>query len=119
MSAVADNARTRRPAALPVWAIATIAAGFGLFYAYAVWNALEFLISQASGPLGLNGAGWTLLLVAVVFPALAFGGAFALGWRRRAGELALILLTGLVIVAVFWMNVLAYAALNGASLLGG
>ena len=107
-----------RRSALPVWLIATIAGFFGLFYAYAVWNAVAFLISQATGPLGLNGGGWALLLTAIAFPIVVFALAFAIGWKRRAGAFALIMLAGLGIVAVFWMNVIAYAAVYGASLLG-
>jgi len=109
---------TERRSALPVWLIATIAGFFGLFYAYAVWNAVAFLISQATGPLGLNGGGWALLLTAIAFPIVVFALAFAIGWKRRAGAFALIMLAGLGIVAVFWMNVIAYAAVYGASLLG-
>ena len=108
-----------RRTALPVWLIATIAGFFGLFYAYAVWNAVAFLVSQATGPLGLNGGGWALLLTAIAFPVVVFALAFAIGWKRRAGAFALIMLSGLGIVAVFWMNVIAYAAVYGASLLGG
>lgn len=110
---------TARPSALPVWLIATIAGFFGLFYAYAVWNAVAFLISQATGPLGLNGGGWALLLTAIAFPIVVFALSFAIGWKRRAGAFALIMLSGLGVVAVFWMNVIAYAAVYGASLLGG
>jgi hypothetical protein len=102
----------------PTWIVVAISALFGLFYAYALWNAVAFLVSQASGPLGLNGYGWFVLLLAVVFPVLAFGLAFAVGWRRVAWEFALILFAGLCVVAVFWMNVIAYAAVYGASLLG-
>lgn len=102
----------------PVWLTVTIAGLFGLFYAYAVWNALAFLISQASGPLGLNGLGWFVLLLPVIFPFLAFGGAFALGYRRPAHHLLLALLAGLAVVAVFWLDIVAYAAVAGASLLG-
>jgi len=109
---------TERRSALPVWLIAPIAGFFGLFYAYAVWNAVAFLISQATGPLGLNGGGWALLLTAIAFPIVVFALAFAIGWKRRAGAFALIMLAGLGIVAVFWMNVIAYAAVYGASLLG-
>lgn len=107
-----------RKTALPTWLVATIAGGFGLFYAYAVWNALAFLIDQANGPLGLNGAGWALLLAGVVFPIAAFAVAFALGSRRKAGPFALVLLAGLGLVAVFWLDIVAYAAVYGASLLG-
>jgi len=103
---------------MPVWLTATIAGAFGLFYAYAVWNAVDFLIVQATGPRGLNGLGWAVLLFAVVFPILAFAGAFALGLRRRAGDLALLLLAGLGLVAVFWLNVISYASSSGAALVG-
>ncbi|WP_246533987.1 bacitracin resistance protein [Microbacterium flavescens] len=103
---------------MPTWVVVAIAVVFGLFYAYAVWNALGFLIAQASGPLGLNGYGWFVLLLAVVFPLAAFGIAFALSWRRTAWQFALVLFTGLCLVAVFWLNVVAYAAVYGASLLG-
>lgn len=109
---------TTGPGRTPTWLVVGISVLFGLFYAYALWNALAFLISQASGPLGLNGYGWFVLLLAVVFPLLAFGVAFAIGWRRVAWEFALVLLVGLCVVAVFWMNVIAYAAVYGASLLG-
>ncbi|KQR91221.1 MULTISPECIES: hypothetical protein [Microbacterium] len=112
------DAAPRRRAALPVWLVATVSAFFGLFYAYAVWAAVGFLISQASGPLGLNGYGWFVLILAVVFPAIAFAIAFAIGWRRRLLPFAAILLTGLGVTAVFWVNVLGYAAAYGAQLLG-
>lgn len=108
-----------RPRPRPGWKIASIAGVFGLFYAYALWNAVAFLVSQATGPLGLNGAGWALLLSAVAFPAIVFALALSLGWRRRSAAFALLMLAGLGVVAVFWMNVLAYAAVYGASLLGG
>jgi hypothetical protein len=107
-----------RTALMPVWLIATIAGLFGLFYAYGVWNALAFLIAQAGGPLGLSGYGWFVLLFAVVFPILVFAAAFALGWKRRAGEFVLVLLAGLALTEVFWLNVIAYATVYGASLLG-
>ena len=61
----------------------------------------------------LNGGGWALLLTAAAFPIIVFALAFATGWKRRAGAFALIMLSGLGIVAVFWMNVLAYAAVYG------
>lgn len=101
-----------------IWVLVAISVLFGVFYAYALWNALAFLVEQASGPLGLNGYGWFVLLLAVVFPLAAFAIAFALGWRRRAWQFALVLFAGLCVVAVFWLNVIAYAAVYGASLLG-
>lgn len=108
---------TARP--MPTWVAATIAGAFGLFYAYAVWNAVAYLIAQASGTFGLNGLGWTVLLLAVAFPIIVFAAALALGLRRPAGQFALMLLAGLGLVAVFWLNVLAYSVAGGASLIGG
>jgi hypothetical protein len=107
-----------RPKPAPTWLVVTISVLFGLFYAYAMWNALAFLVEQASGPLGLNAYGWFVLVLAVLFPLIAFGIAFAIGWRRRAWEFALVLLAGLCLVSVFWLDVVAYAAVYGASLLG-
>ena len=120
MSARPDEASVRpaRGTLMPTWIIVAISALFGLFYAYAVWNAVDFLVSQATGALSLNGYGWFVLLLAVVFPLLAFGAAFAIAWRRPWWQFALTLLTGLAVVSVFWLNVIAYSAAYGASMLG-
>lgn len=104
------------PRRMPTWLASTVAGLFGLFYAYAVWNAVGFLISRASI---LNGLGWGLLIFACVFPTLVFGAGLAIGLRRRAGAFALILLTGLGVVAVFWLNVLAYSFVSGSALVTG
>ncbi len=100
------------------WPVAVIAGAFGLFYAYAVWNAVALLIAQAGGQLGLNALGWGLLLFTAAFPLLVFAGAFALGARRGAGRFALLLLAGLALVAVFWLDVVAYALSSGTALVG-
>ena len=118
MAEAVDAAPQRRRTALPVWLIVVISGLFGLFYAYAVWTAVSFLVQQATGVEGLTGYGWFVLLLPVVFPMLVFGGAFALGWRRRVLPLALLLLTGLALTAVFWLDVLAYAS-TSTSLYGG
>lgn len=97
-----DGARTS-----PRWPVGLVLGLGGLFYAYAVWNAVSHLITMAQG--GLNGGGWVVLSFGVVFPAIVFTFAYLIGRRRRAGELALVLLAGLGIVAVFWMSLLAYS----------
>lgn len=102
----------------PTWITVVISGFFGLFYAYAVWNAIDFLVTQASGPLGLNAYGWFVLLLAVIFPLVVFGVAFALGSRRSWWQFALVLLAGLGLVAVFWLDIVAYSAAYGAALLG-
>ena len=86
----------------------------GLFYAYAVWNAVAYLVTVAQ--YGLNAYGWFVLIFSVVFPILVFVAAYALGRRRSVIEFAVGLLAGLALVAVFWMNVVALSALNFGSL---
>lgn len=95
-----DSTRTS-----PRWITGLVLGLAGLFYAYAVWNAIAHLIRMAQG--GLTAGGWITLLFGVVFPAIVFVFASAIGRRRRAGELALALLAGLGIVAVFWLCVLS------------
>lgn len=102
-----------RTPSMPTWLAATIAGAFGLFYAYAVWNAVAFLVSRAGI---LNPLGWALLLFACVFPILVFAGSLGIGLRRKAWELAAILLVGLALAAVFWLNVLAYSYTGGNAL---
>jgi len=106
----------------PTWLVATISGLIGLFYAYAVWNALGNLIETVGflgdNDLSLNALGWFVWLFAAVFPILVWAGAFAIGFRRPAHELLLVMLTGLGLVAVFWLNVVAYTTLNTSSLVG-
>lgn len=94
----------------PRWLSAVVLGSAGLFYAYAVWNAVAHLISMAQN--GLTGVGWATLLFGVVFPVIVFVFAYAIGRRRNAGELGLVLLAGLGIVAVFWLSLLGYSILN-------
>ena len=102
----------------PTWLVATIAGVFGLFYAYAVWNALGNLLQAAQLPTGLNTLGWFIWIFATVFPILVFAAAFAIGYRRPPHHFVLVMLTGLALTAVFWLDVVAYTTLNTASLLG-
>lgn len=114
MNAVMDASPARRAPVMPVWLIVTVAGVFALLYAYAVWTALDFLLQQAGGTAGLTGYGWFVLLLPVVFPLVAFGVSFAVGWKLPALKFALVLLTGLAVVAAFWLNVFAYAAASSA-----
>lgn len=114
------SAPARRGA--PTWLVATISGILGLFYAYAVWNAIGNLIETVGflgdNDLSLNALGWLVWIFAAVFPLLVWAGAFAIGFRRPAHELFLVMLTGLGLVAVFWLNVVAYTTLNTSSLVG-
>ncbi|MGZ0710587.1 bacitracin resistance protein (plasmid) [Coraliomargarita sp. W4R53] len=103
----------------PTWLVATISGFFGVFYVYALWNAVGNLVQtvQVYGEL-LNALGWFLWIFAALFPLMVWGAAFALGSRRAAHELLLIMLSGLALVAVFWLNVVAYSTLNTLVLVG-
>lgn len=117
MTSAAPAAETRRR--LPTWVIVAISVLFGLFYAYFVWNAVAFLSQAASGAQPLNAYGWFVLLLSVVFPLIAFGVSFAVGWRRTWWEFALVLIAGLCVVAVFWLNILTYTVgPSGTSMIG-
>lgn len=95
---------THATQSLGVWK--TIILGLaGLFYAYGVWNAVAYLVTVVQ--FGLNTYGWFVLIFSVLFPMLAFAAAYLVGRRRSAGEFALVLIAGLGLVAVFWMNVVA------------
>lgn len=106
MTAEAKDAVARRR--LPTWLVVTIAGLFGLFYAYVVWSAVALLIQQVNGPLGLNGLGWFVYILPIVFPLIAFGIAFAIGARRAAGQFAIVLLAGLTLSAAFWLAIVGY-----------
>ena len=86
----------------------------GLFYAYGVWNAVAYLVTVAQ--YGLNAYGWFVLIFSVLFPILVFAAAYALGRRRAALDLAVVMVAGLALVAVFWMNVVALSTLSFSSL---
>ena len=107
---MSDDVTASAPAGSPRWLVGLILGLAGLFYAYAVWNAVAHLVGMAQA--GLTGLGWVTLLFGVVFPAVVFAFAYAIGRRRRSGELALVLLTGLGIVAVFWLSLIGYSVLN-------
>ena len=110
----AETQTTDRTA--PTWAIATIAGVFGLLYAYAVWSAVNYLVEwqQAASAAGasLNAMGWIVWILAIALPIALFGIALALGRRRGLVRLALFQLTGLSLVAVFWLNVVAYTTVS-------
>ena len=89
----------------PTWLVATISGLAGLFYAYAVWNAIGNLVVTlgAFGDAGLtlNALGWFIWIFAAVFPLVVWAAAFALGYRRAPHQLLLLMITGLGLVAVF------------------
>lgn len=105
----------------PGWVVATVAGAFALLYAYAVWAGVAQLVTQvsflSSSGLGLALIGWAMWILTIALPIALFAVAFAIGRKRSVGVLALLLLTGLTLVGVFWLDVLAYTLVNQASLI--
>lgn len=92
----------------PRWSVVAILGLTGLVYAYALWNAVDFLIEHSSA--GLSPYGWFVLIFAVVFPLVVFAIVYAIGNGRSVLQLLLIAIAGLGVVSVFWLNVLAHYA---------
>lgn len=88
---------------------------FGLAYAFIVWNAIFYLTQMAQA--GISGYGWVVLILPAVVPMIVFVVALGLTRRRSIGAFVLVMLAGLALSAVFWLDTLSYALRNGASLL--
>ena len=110
MSEISSEQLTAASTGTRRWLSGLVIGVSGLFYAYAVWNAVAHLIFMAKD--GLTAMGWVTLGFGVVFPALMFVLALAIGRRRNAGELSLVMLAGLGVVAVFWLSLIGYSVLN-------
>lgn len=94
------------------WLSLVVAALFGLFYAYDLWEALGnlFNLPVAYGSLGIaDRVPWWLLWAGVLVPPLVFGIAVLLGRRRNVLGRALIFLVGLAVVAALTLGMLALA----------
>ncbi len=94
------------------WLSLVVAALFGLFYAYDVWEALGnlFNLPTAYNALGLGDRiPWALLWVGVLVPPLVFAVAVFVGRRNNVFGKALIFLVGLAVVAALTLGMLALA----------
>ncbi|UOE45440.1 hypothetical protein [Agromyces larvae] len=67
---------------LPLWLRATLAAFFGLFFAYDLWEVLESLLQLLALGLGFTPGGWAIMVAALIAPPALFAIAFVLGRRR-------------------------------------
>ncbi len=98
----------------PTWFAATIAGVFGLFYAYALWAGVTYLVAMAQTASSAGGsltpAAWIAMIMTIAIPVVVFIAAVLLGRRREAWKLILLLLVGLCLTAVFWLNVQAYTS---------
>jgi hypothetical protein len=95
----------------PRWLFYGLLGLTGLLYAYAIWNAVAYMIPLIG--LAIGTTGWVALILAIVMPAVVYAVALGLTRRRRLGTVALVLLAGLGLVAVFWLDVVGYT-LTGA-----
>lgn len=108
MSAEVATTDPRRPRWLLYY---TLLGAFGLLYAYAVWNAVAYMIPLAG--LAIGATTWAALILAIVLPVVVYVLAVAITRRRGLGAVALALLAGFGVVAVFWLDVVGYT-LSGA-----
>ncbi|MBS1905919.1 MAG: hypothetical protein JST33_04990 [Actinobacteria bacterium] len=90
----------------PRWMFYTLLGVFGLFYAYAIWNAVAYMIPLVG--IAVGATTWVALILAIILPAVIYVLAIALTRRRGLGAVALVLLAGLGLVAVFWLDVVGY-----------
>ena len=90
----------------PRWILYTLLGAFGLLYAYAIWNAVAYMIPLVGLAIGVTS--WVALILAIILPVVIYVVAIALTRRRRLGTVALVLLAGLGLVAVFWLDVVGY-----------
>lgn len=97
------------------WLSLTLAALFGLFYAYDVWEAVGNIVGvpKIYDSIGFAASTpWALLIAALLFPLVIFTVVFLLGIRRNIGEKALLFLAGLAV-----SNALALSTIGVNSLI--
>lgn len=114
--AAGASASPPRPAT-PLWLAVTIAAIFGVLYAYDVWEAVRDLVgvSLMVGDLGVSlaGIGIALLIAALVVPLLVYALAFRLGYHRGPLAQVVLFLAGYAVVQVLTLDLAAFFELGG------
>ena len=98
------------------WLTLTIAALFGLFFAYDLWEAIENAIQLPqlyaqleSVGLGAREVPWLLIWVGILIPPVAYGVAFLVGLRHNVLGKTLIFVLALAAVAALSLSVNALA----------
>ncbi|PJJ55250.1 hypothetical protein [Compostimonas suwonensis] len=90
------------------WLVGAVAAVFGLFYAYDVWEAVGNLVGVTSGAAGLGTSvspvGWIVLIGGLLLPVVVFVLAVWLGRGRATLPRAGILFAGLCLVAALSLS---------------
>jgi hypothetical protein len=105
---IGETSRTKPKYGWPSW---TVAAIFGLFYAYDLWEAVSNFVElpAAYESMGLDTAGlpWAVLWIGLLVPPIIFVLAFLVGRRENIGERAIIFVVGLAVVAGLSLSVVA------------
>jgi len=111
-----DVTTPTRPAT-PLWLAVTIAALFGVLYAYDVWEAVRDLVGMTMlvGDLGVSfaGVGIGILIAALLVPLVVFGIAFWLGRRRGPIVQVVLFLAGYALVQALTLGLSAMFELGG------
>lgn len=110
---VADDERESRRGRYG-WLSLTVAAIFGLFYAYDVWEAIGnlFLVpADYAQFMAGDKVPWWLLWLGVALPPVVFALAVIVGRRRNVLGRALIFLVGLAVVAALTFGVYAVGSI--------
>lgn len=101
----------------PLWLAVTIAAIFGVLYAYDVWEAVRDLVgvSLMVGDLGVSlaGIGIALLIASLLVPLVVYALAFWLGYRRGPLAQIVLFLAGFAVVQVLTLDLAAFFELGG------
>lgn len=101
------------------WPRLLVILGFALLFAWDLWEAVQnlVLVPQFAAQLGLGTeqVPWWLLGLDVSLPVIVFVGALFLARRRGTGVTAIVLVTGLSLVAAWSILLTAIAPLAIAS----
>ncbi len=120
-----DETLPAEPSRRPAYGVASIvvAALFGLFYAYDLWEAVSTFFElptfyRAFG-YDVDQLPWWILVIMLVLPVVVYIIALLVGRRRPILERALILLVGLSLVAGMSLGLIALESILRPGLLSG
>jgi len=112
--AINDDAKSSARGKLG-WLSITIAALFGLFYAYSLFTAISHAFEVSTifieGSASTDSVPWALVVVGILLPIVIFALAFLIGLRRNVFAKALIFVVGLAALSALALTILGFEAL--------
>lgn len=112
--AISDDAKSSARGKLG-WLSITIAALFGLFYAYSLFTAISHTFEVSTifieGSASTDSVPWALVVVGILLPIVIFALAFLVGLRRNVFAKALIFVVGLAALSALTLTILGFEAL--------